>query len=653
MLKYIGKRLKEAYKREANMTHLEWAEKHIYITGQEVSPVTGAFSTKYSKHFIKLFELMDRPQTHKIFAKWASQSGKSMFEFICIGKKLDTEPANVLYMQPIKQDIPKIVDLKVDPLLKCMPRLWKKFDDFRWDESIRAKREMKRLSGGALIVSGSSVKERKSLTVPMLVMDEMGEFEEGTTTEAEERTKSFSRFFPKILGVSTIVHPKDEICIAHDSCEAKMQYELICRKCNDHFYPLPEHIRFMTKQEYAKQHNMEVENVINSRYKNIAKKNPTIECPHCKHQITSDERDDMLLTDGADWFFTEGDDSCTSFGVSMSSVCSYFAPLELIVEKLIEAEDNDDLLDKVYRGWFNVFHTPESKSDVNSNDLLYLGNGLDEWIVPRGTYKIYMGVDTQKDHFWVNIIAFQYGYVANTLWAGKVETFAELEDIWQHGQYLQDENGNSCMISKMGIDRRGYNDEGVRRTDEVDTFVNYMVSKYKNGDEVRIYATEGHPVLTGDRAVSVVNSKDLSSNRTKVDIKIVKMSNLYLKNTLSRLLERSIKKAKATIDEMGYEYQANLFYINDKIISNDMNSTDGKSFTSQMTSEIYGYDINKKTGKRDATKTWIRVNKDNHLWDCAVICVAFAEIDKISLAVKVSEDEIKNTFSSMSSLSMM
>ena len=120
LLRHTGKRLSEAYKREPNVSTEEWAAKNVYFTGTDVSPITGAFQIKYSPHLKKLFSLVDTPKVHKIFAKWASQSAKSLFELIIAGKKLDTEPTNILYMQPIKDDIPKIVDIKIDPLLKCM-----------------------------------------------------------------------------------------------------------------------------------------------------------------------------------------------------------------------------------------------------------------------------------------------------------------------------------------------------------------------------------------------------------------------------------------------------------------------------------------------------------------------------------------------------
>lgn len=94
------------------MTHEEWAKNHVYFSGTSVSPIPGQFQIKYSPHYRKLFQLMDRPSVRALYAKWASQSGKSLFEVIIVGKKLDTDPANVTLALPIEDDVKKIVERK-------------------------------------------------------------------------------------------------------------------------------------------------------------------------------------------------------------------------------------------------------------------------------------------------------------------------------------------------------------------------------------------------------------------------------------------------------------------------------------------------------------------------------------------------------------
>ena len=658
LFRYVGKRLKDAYKREPNISTEEWASKHVYFSGTDVSPITGAFQVKYSPHLKKLFALVDRPQVHKIFAKWASQSAKSLFELIVAGKKLDTEPTNILYMQPIKDDIPKIVDIKINPLLKCMKRLWRKFEDYKVKESVRGKRELKRLAGGALIISGSSVKERKSLTIAFLLMGEIAEFEEGAVVEAEERTKSFSKFFPKVIGVSTIVHPKDEICTNFDKCEVKIEWHYICPSCKENFYPDFTLFKFPSKTEHMNERGLTEETLIARDYLENAKTNAHVKCPHCEYKINSEEKDEMALNDKMDWFIINPDGTTelllienltteTSFGADMNSLGSYFVPFSILVENLVNAEDDDVKLEKIYRGWFNKFYD-RAVVQADDEDMFLLGNSVAEWIVPKDTVKIYLTVDNQVNYFFAQVTAIGYGNVTNLMYFDRVESWNDVEDLWDRCQYLEDEDGENYMASKMMIDRRGYNEGGVSRTDEADAFVDYMTQKW---GEDRIYGGEGHPVLTGNKAFTVVNHKDYSNQRNELKVKIVKFSNLYLKNLLFRSIDRTIVKVRAeTEEDEGYNYSSKLFYINQDNIDRDVAGVNNLSVTRMLTAEVFDYAKHPKTGKLADIKSWIPIRKRNDAIDTSTMALTLGEMDKIALMRKPSGENLEAALNQLESL---
>ena len=71
IFKKIGKRLSKAYYKEPKMTHEEWATKKVYFPSQDISPILGYFKIKFSPQYKLLFKLMDRPDVHTLFAKWA------------------------------------------------------------------------------------------------------------------------------------------------------------------------------------------------------------------------------------------------------------------------------------------------------------------------------------------------------------------------------------------------------------------------------------------------------------------------------------------------------------------------------------------------------------------------------------------------------
>ena len=659
LFRYSGKRLAEAYKREPIRGIQAWAEKEVIFTDLDVSPVLGNFKVKISPHYKKLFQLIDRTLTRELFAKWASQSGKSLFGVLVAGHKLDTLPATVIYAQPLKDDISTILQTKINPVLKSIPKLWKKFEDYKETEKIRTKDASKKLAGGNFLVKGSGTKDRKSQTSPFIVLDEIGEFEEGAVFEFKERTKSFTKFHPKVVGVSTIVHPQDEICSNFNACSVKMEWHYICMKCKGHFYPDISLFKFKSKRLYIEENGLEKVDIVLNKYIDEAKATVHMECPHCQYKINTAEKDRMIAKDSMDWYIKHENGTYelleidnltteTSFGADMNSFGSFFVTFEDIVENIIKAGHDEIKLDKLYRGWFNRFYQKELKT-TEVSDLLLLGNGLPKWEVPEDTIKIYMGVDTQKDHFWFEVKAYCYGNRSHSMAHGRLETFEDIEQMWEIGQNLLSKHGEVFQIQKLGIDRRGYNQDGVKRTDEVDQWVRKMIKKWRRGDENRIYGTEGEPKLTGDAPYKVVVRKDDSDNRVKIDIKVMKLSNIYLKTSVRTAMANTIDMGKSEFPE-DYDDTPH-FFVNQTTIDADAKGTVATSYTRQISVEVYDYGRD-KNGKLLSEKSFINPKQaDNHIFDTTVICEGFAQKDQVYMEKKPTNENIAVALNGLGSLS--
>lgn len=106
---------------------------------------------------------------------------------------------------------------------------------------------------------------------------------------------------------------------------------------------------------------------------------------------------------------------------------------------------------------------------------------------------------------------------------------------------------------------------------------------------------------------------------------------------MKRAIDRTIEKIRG--DEEAVDYEANLFYVSEDIVESDSDSVTSISYTRQYTSEVYDYERDKK-GTLAKEKSWIRVHKDNHLWDCGMAIYGFIELDKVSLARKPENVDI-------------
>jgi len=648
-LKHVGPRLVQAHVWEEDIATAEWATKNIVMNG-DVSPFPGPLDFTNTPHIEAILADWDKThiEQHNILA--STQVGKTTILFIVITKALDTDPCMMQLTIPNEKDVTDYVSGKVDPFLRGIKGLQKKLYVHKETEKVRDKTAVKRVAGGLLYILGNTAANRRSKTVKYKFIDEAALFGKGHIEELIGRTKSFEKAFRKIFIVSSPKHKGDEMIAAYENSYCKKEWRMECPSCNTYFYPDSKKFKYMTMKEYADEQG--VTEVDENAYKREAEKTAHIKCD-CGYKITSREKDALIRARKVRFDIIEGSEEDKTVGYRINALGTYITNFSTIARLLIEAELSldEEKLETIYQDYFAEVYERKYE-EIDENSMLSLGNGLPTWEVPENTYKIYMGVDMQKDHFWYEVKAYCYGNVSHSIAHGRLESFADIEDIWEHGQELYDADGGYHVISKMGIDRRGFNQDGARRTDDVDAFVEYMVSKYKNGDENRIYATEGHPSLTGDKPFIISTMKDYSNNRKQLDIKVIKLSNIYLKHSVNRAIERTILKETALSEEdEGYDYAAKLFYINQDTIDADRQGTTQKSYTRQLTAETFDYAVNPKTGRKDTVKTWINPhNRDNHFFDTSVICEAFAEIDKVMLQRQIEATSIAKSLSGLASL---
>lgn len=643
---FVSEKVIEAFQWKNEQSTVQWCKENIYLN-QDVTPHTGMISFEKTPWIEEILNDWDKAWIEIFNIMASTQVGKTTIEFCCISKELDTDPCMMQLTIPTDDGVADFVKTKFDPFFRGIKSLQQKMSLHKEEEKSRFKSALKEVPNGMLFILGNTDKNRRSKTVKNLFNDEVALFGKGHVKELIGRTKFFEKTGRKIFNVSSRKFPGDEIEVQYSNSYCKKELQIKCKGCGEFFYPSSTHFKYLTEEEYKR--NLHLEKIENMNdYKRAAVRTAGV-VHECGYKTTDKDIEDLVREKNVKLVIVEGEDSDSIHGYKLNALATGLTKYSTIAEALIEAGEDDIELQTIYQDYFN--ETYEIKfEEMSKDDILLIGNDLSYWDIPEGTYKIYMGVDTQKDHFWYEIKAFCYGNISHTIAWGRAETFAELEDIWIAGQNIQ-HNGEYYQIAKMGIDRRGYNEEGYRRTDEVDAFVEYMVSKYKIGDENRVYVIEGEPKITGDKPYKILSMRqrakenNVKSWQETPDIKVIKMSNLYMKSTVQRAIERTIELKKGE-----EEHSSNLFYVNQDTIDSDMEKTTSISYTRQITSEVYDYARNPKTGRLDSEKSWFMPKKtDNHIFDTSCICYTFAQIDNISLK-KVSE--IKNVAETLNNLSI-
>jgi phage terminase large subunit GpA-like protein len=618
-----GSRFRKIFKWEKFQSSKEWTEKNIYLNS-DVSPITGFIDMKYTPHLIEMFNDYDVPSYWKFTFMASSQCGKTTCIFALAFKQLDTDPSMSNIFIPADDGVRDYVVQKLNPFLKGIKSVVKKIEQHNSLESNKDIKATKTVAGGMLGVSGSSARQRRSKTLKNVFLDEVSLFPIGSVTEIVSRTKAFEKYFRKVFLSSTIKEKDDQIMKSYEDSEWKKEWHLICPDCGDSFYPKSTHFKYLTLEDFAKEKGVDVDDVNYEDYKSEALEDVYVECPHCSHHINSSEKDRLVLNNGCKFVTVSGDSSKKTIGYKANALAMYATNYETIASLLIDAKGKYDEIAIVYVEYFNEIYD-DGRNEVKTEDLLLLGNGYKKWEIPEETVRLYLTIDTQKDHFYWKITAYGYGFIANTVAYGRAETTHDLKELM-----FNNYNGvgdRSYMIDKVCIDRRGI----AERTTQVDEFIIEIMEE--TGELDFIYATEGVAEITGGQMYRVKRyKKELDGE--EYEFKVISISNIMAKNELSQMITRSISKAK---DETGEkDYHKRLFAINEDIVDEETDSkTTIHNYTRHMTSE----ELVTVKGKQ----VWEKKNSSvrNDYWDCSVQAVVLAEMELVSNMQKpdFSEDD--------------
>ena len=680
---YIGQRVKRVFQWQPFQKMQPWFEDNVILNR---SARAGKFQTRYVPHAIEIFEDIDKQGVNIVTLKSASQVIKTTIGMGFIMKYIDTDPTDSMIMIPRATDLKIYSANKLKPFIEGVPALTRKFSDFKSVEKVRDNSYVYQFAGGVLNLLSSN--NPKTISVKYALFDEVSEFSRGKVGEALERMKSYLMFGYKALIVSTQESEDDEINFYFDTSEVKKQYFMYCAGCNGHFYPNERHIKYMSQKDYKEavgidlNYDLKSYEVISDYLPYVAKRG-YLECPHCDHHITDNERKTSVLAMRLKWFqvvpkSTDEDEggvieyevasnpkeTYETVGFDVNTLCMYNVPLSESIGKIIKAsvsKDKDTELDYFYRGYLNKIYKANRGTVISKNDILLLGNGHERGIVPEDTWKVIITADNQKDHLYYKIIAIGYDNIHRTIQHGKLQGYGDGEDFNQLEELLFDQytdsNGNFFRISHAGIDRRGYVSEkdGIDRIADVDAFVLRIIDRLKSEGVVDynnfIFAMQGVANITGDKYYRFNNVKRIYEEE-EVELKILVHNNLLVKNRLNSLITRSIDKAKAEEGDSALNYNKELYSINEDIVESAI--AKGKStaddYERMMTSEQFGYEI--IDGKPSKNKSWFKRQgiKRNDYWDCSAMGVALAIMLGVEFAVRPIEEDANSALDALNTL---
>jgi len=627
------------------MTHKAFAEKYIHLPKNNPFDAGRLIDFKKSPHLLKPMEMADNPNVQEIYLMFASQMAKTLFLFIVFAKNAKLDAKSCVWMIPIKDAISTYQQEKINSLIAESPGIAEIIEETRVEEKRNSDKKAEiRHQGSMTKLIGSKVDmDKKGLTAKLIICDEVDEMEGMVAiTPLWERAKTFLRAGAKLFVASTKKKKNGTITQGFNTCEQKNYLGIICPHCGTLVETHHTQFRIISEKEYKKIMNYADDDFTEAKiweeYVPYACANAYYACNSCEEPITDEQKNNQILSGNIEWIAKGKLVNPTTVGFSANSFLSLFVPFKDMARAILKAtleKDSTaraDNMEKLHEGYFNDTYEPQQKEALNKNEILLLCNTLEERMLPDDTYEVYMNIDTQKDHFWWQIIAWQYGSRPHVVDYGRAESFDELDNI--RNQMLITKQGQIHDIKIVTIDRMGIAD----RTTEVDNWIVKVVEEQGKLDY--IYATEG---VSGIKPkLTTLYSMGKHPTQSSI-IKVIKVNNLLAKDEAHNIITRGIEKAKAQDGEEKFEhalnYKEKLLSVCSKVsrLANEKKDANEKSIRTdwerQMTSEIKTYRIDPKTGKIDDFESWIKRVESvrNDYWDCFVQSVAVWDMRKGAL----------------------
>ena len=629
-----------------------WSAEHLKVLS---GAHKGYFNTQYTPYIEDFFNEVDKKRALIVF-KSASQVGKTIAGSVAVMYLIDTDPSEMLIVIPSADGIPTYLKHKFDAFLAGCKKVKDKIQLSTDIDKKRPRNADKSFPGGMLSVIGSS--NVKTLTAKYVLLDEVADFAKGTVAMVKERMKTFSGFGGMMIAVSTMEDYEDEISQLYDICEVKKAHFMFCEECKNYFYPLVEHLKYSTKEEYCAimgieqlQPHQEARDFLP-----YIKKTGYIECPHCAAKIDEAQRK-KLITKKLNKTFQviktsesaiqltnkNGKDVRVDFyeidpnpkkdyetvGLDVNSFVSGLVTLSMIIEEkyaAVSAYENltdSEKIKKFYIGYGNRPFIGKIQEAGKHKDILLLGNGLGRGVLPLNTSFLALNVDTQKDYLVYTLVAIDDMANVHLVDCGELygaNQFATLFDMLRSTYY--DSDGEGHGINAYGHDRLGIKE----RTMAVDQFLAELITDYKMGhDDLGIvYPLMGAPDNRQGKRVWLVN-KEFKDSPLSYSLGF----NANLAKTLfSEYLMRSVTNIKSELGE-----KSGLFFVNQDIVNEGLlrERPLATSPEMQLTSEELRYEV--KNGKTAAKATWQVVynGRPNHILDCVSGALSLAYFKELFL----------------------
>lgn len=450
----------EAWRPPEKLTVSEWADKHRVLVSQ-TSAEPGPWRTDRTPYLKEPMNAFSDPYVEIIVLEFATQLGKTEFEYNCLGYVIDQDPASALVIMPTI-DLGRYTSRnRIQPMINASDTLREKKppndDHFTLLE----------MSFPAMVLSIAGANSPASLaTRPCryLFLDEVNKFPKFTKGDeadpislATERQKNF--WNKKTLIVSTSTLEDGQVTKEREACDVKYHYHVACPECGA--YQTLEFENIKWPDDLDKESPTYIQEVRESAW---------YQCPHCKAMI-DDFRKPQMLLDG-EW---KSDDpkvspigQIRSKGYHLNSLYSPWLTWGDIATKFLSSKDHPEKFQNFYNSWL-ALPWVEKLHRAEEKEVLAHRTAHPPLIVPAKAIALTAGFDVQKDRFYYVVRAWAKDYTSWLIRYGMVMSWDSVYQIIFEDMYPIEGSDDVMRIWRVGMDTGGSEgaEEGVSSTEEV------------------------------------------------------------------------------------------------------------------------------------------------------------------------------------------
>ena len=562
------------------------------MANRELSLQTSASSGPWSMDMIPslrpVLQALDDESIEVVVLEKATQVAGSETILTWKNKQAAEDPGPAMWVFADKETSEEFCDDRIQPAIRaCQPLA---------PLIIEAKFGQKRIvlrNGFSLVMAwASSIAKTASRPIRFLILDEItkpGYGKLGAEGSAINRCIQRTETFPnrKIVMLSSVTVEGDNMDRQMELCDEIREPAIRCPYCGN-IQPL----RFFADADgstgYVKfpEEGTVRERAARARYK----------CRSCPAELTTAEKN-AALTESLIVVRRACDGKPRRVGFHVSRLASLFpgGRLDSLVETFLLSKSDPAELQSFYNNslalHWKVLRDLATFEEVLSAKVA----GLPRLLVPADAVVLVASVDVQMDRFWYRLRAFSADRTSWGVDEGYVQTWQEVEKILFESEY-KTANGDTMRVWRAGIDTGGGKAEGE------------LISR---SEETMQWAAKNRHRLPG----LLWACKGASHSQTRP----VKVGDLIDRNRRGEKIPGG--RQITTIDTAFFK---GIFWTRHSWAKE---GKPGALYLHEETEDWYAKQIlaERKKPLPGGGWEWVRVNPDNHMVDCEVLCLALAD----------------------------